>query len=61
MLRKLTIKDLATLRGCSYRTAQTEHKAIREKLGKHTLTLQDFAQYAGVTVQDLKKELGIIR
>ena len=57
-LKKLSVKELAALRGCVYRTALTEHQKIREKLGKEFVTYKDFAEYEGITVAELDAILG---
>lgn len=47
----LSIKDLQKLLGCeSYKTANSEHKSLRDVLNKKTkhITIKEYCEYEGI-------------
>ena len=60
----LSVKDLVVLTGNTYMACWREFQIIKDSLGKskkQKVTIEEYANYEGISTEEIKRSLGIVR
>ncbi|MCK9618626.1 MAG: hypothetical protein M0R21_12420 [Lentimicrobiaceae bacterium] len=60
----LSVKDLVILTGNTYMACWREFQIIKDSLGKskkHKVTIDEYANYEGISSEEIKRALGVIK